>query len=363
MKSPWHDLAKKTPDFSTYTQRWHDYILNKGYPKQISCLMREQNLPREWEPTDTRCSEVGILLIHGFNETAFGMLDIGNAAAKTGCRVRSIMLPGHGTHPAQLSKISAETWVETVKYGVRSLQEHCSKVILIGNSLGATLAINHALDQPTDVSALLLLAPALGVGSISTYLARWYSILKTPLRLTDWHRLRPEEDYARYCSTHYHSGLQSLSMMRQTRNKTRQQQLKPKTWIFLSKDDETINIRPALKFFDSLDDSQKELHFYGNGLEASPNSNTHNHPSAYPDEKILDFSHTCLQHTPNNPHYGREADYFDFQHAPDLKDTRPDYLGAISPHNIKKYKLARLHYNPDFARLEQTIAEIVAQQL
>ena len=363
MQTPWHDLEQSTPSFSEYCRRWHDYVLNKGFPKQIEQLQRKDNLPRLWhEDKNSKYKDVGILCIHGFNETAFGMLDIAEAAHKFGPRVQTIMLPGHGTSPLELAKIDPELWEQTVAYGIRSLHQSCSKIILIGNSIGATLAALAANANPELISGLLLISPALGVCSIGKYLARWYHLIQRPLRLSAWHKLQPEVDYVRYCSTQYTSGFSSISIMRKARKMSIK--LNCPNHTFLSEDDETIDVKKTLEFFKAQETSLRKLDYYTNTAPQSEDPTQHNHSSRFPDMNVLDFSHTCLQHTPNNPHYGPDADFYDFTYTNAIPlAEKPAYFGAITKQNAKIPGLARLHFNPDFQRISTAIESLLEQAL
>tara|TARA_A100001015_G_scaffold321598_1_gene453292 strand:- start:4107 stop:5201 length:1095 start_codon:yes stop_codon:yes gene_type:complete len=358
MQTPWHDLTTETPDFTEYCARWKDYVLNKGFPKQIPELQREDNLPHLWpEDKNSPYAKVGVLCVHGFNETAFGMLDIATAAHKFGCRVQTIMLPGHGTSPHELASTKPDLWEETVAYGVRSMHD-CEKIILIGNSIGATLSLLEAAANPQRISGALLISPAFGVCSIAKYLARWFHLLQRPLRLGAWHKLQPEVDYARYCSTQYISGLNSISVMRKARNL--KIKLSCANYMFLSEDDETIDVQKSLDFFNAQAENLRHLDFYSNAAPPATEPTRKNHSSRFPDYSVLDFSHTGFMHKPDNPHYGADGDFFDFTYTTNIPlGSKPSYFGAITKQNAKIPGLARLHFNPDFDRVTYAIEELL----
>jgi esterase/lipase len=358
-QQPWFDLATHTPEFSEYCHRWQNYVLHSEHEGQLPQLQRSDNLPRLWpENKSSPYSKIGILCVHGFNETAFGMLDVALAAQKFGARVQTVLLPGHCTSPVELANTDKELWLETVAYGIRSLRQHCDKVILIGNSIGATLSCIAAHKHPDDLAGLLLLSPAFGVCSITKYLARLYHLLRIPLKLSSWHKLRPENDYARYCSTKYTSGLKSISIMRIARK------MKIKfncpSHIFLSVDDETIDVKRTLKFFAKQRPELRKLDFYSNRPRSNKDQSRNNHSSKFTEYNVLNFSHTCLQHTPDNKHYGFTADYYDFAHTRDRPfGEKPAYFGALTPENIQIPGLARLHFNPDFPRISSAIENLL----
>ena len=96
-------------------------------------------------------NEVGILLSHGFCSTAQEMFELSNFLhEKNGYTTFSVLLAGHGTSPADLAQTDMIDWYKSVKEGYDLLRERCSKIILIGHSMGATLSLLLAANEPVD---------------------------------------------------------------------------------------------------------------------------------------------------------------------------------------------------------------------
>ena len=168
---------------------------------------------------------------------------------------------------------------------------------------------------------MFFFSPALGAKSFKSYLARWYPYLKQPLRLGDWLKQTNETDYSRYSSSHWQGILQSMLIMRRAYKLVcdkAMQKIISRTPIlmFLSKDDETVSAKRALKWFVNKTSPESTCIYYSNPISKFSNSRIIFRTSYYPKEKVLNFSHTCLQHSPENMHYGLTPDYYDYKHYP-----------------------------------------------
>ena len=69
------------------------------------------------------------------------------------------LLAGHGTHVSDLQKTSWNDWFNDVKKAFFDMQKICKKIVVIGQSMGGTLALHLASHYPLD--GLVLLAPGL----------------------------------------------------------------------------------------------------------------------------------------------------------------------------------------------------------
>ncbi len=85
--------------------------------------------------------KIGCLLVHGYTCSAEEMLPLGEFLAKKGYSIMEIRLAGHGTHPANLTGIRYKDWLNSIQNGYFLLKGLTNKVVLIGQSLGAMLAL------------------------------------------------------------------------------------------------------------------------------------------------------------------------------------------------------------------------------
>jgi carboxylesterase len=123
--------------------------------------------PRELGPPD---SPRAALFIHGFAGAGDNFADVPDLLAERGWRVRVLRLPGHGTTPKDLERTTNEELLEAVREEFESLRAQHDTVVLVGHSMGSTLATLLAAEGGVD--GLVLGAPYYGVTH------RWYYGLK-----------------------------------------------------------------------------------------------------------------------------------------------------------------------------------------
>ncbi len=101
--------------------------------------------------------DTGCLLLHGFGGTPLEMRPLGEYLAAREITVAGVRLAGHGTRPSDLKGLTCHDWVNSAAAGLEELRNKCSKVYLIGLSMGGTiclhLAANYRLDGVVTVCA------------------------------------------------------------------------------------------------------------------------------------------------------------------------------------------------------------------
>src|SRR5262249_50854380 len=106
----------------------------------------------------------GALLVHGLFDSPFLMRDIGTFLQSHGILARAILLPGHGIVPGNLLNVDYKDWIQTVNYGIATLEKDVEHIFLVGFSTGASLSLYHALQNP-KIAGLLLASPAIKIRS------------------------------------------------------------------------------------------------------------------------------------------------------------------------------------------------------
>ncbi len=101
-----------------------------------------------------------MLLVHGLTATTAEVRPLAENLHAAGYTVAGPLLPGHGTQPEDLNRVSWRDWVRTVEAAYAELKARCSRVAVGGESTGAVLALHLAATHP-DVAAVLAYAPAL----------------------------------------------------------------------------------------------------------------------------------------------------------------------------------------------------------
>ncbi|MDY6846121.1 MAG: alpha/beta fold hydrolase [Chloroflexota bacterium] len=104
----------------------------------------------------------GVLLIHGFTATTAEVRLIGEKLHNDGFTTAAPLLPGHGTHPDDLNNATWGMWLIKVKEFYEKLARDCDRIFVIGESMGALLAIELAAQHP-ETKGLMLFAPAIRV--------------------------------------------------------------------------------------------------------------------------------------------------------------------------------------------------------
>ena len=99
-----------------------------------------------------------VLLLHGFTGTPGHMRPLGEALHRHGFTVQTVTLPGHGTRPEDMKKITAQDYIAFTRAAVTELRRVHSRVSAAGLSMGALLALIAASDPGLD-SVISLSAP------------------------------------------------------------------------------------------------------------------------------------------------------------------------------------------------------------
>ena len=108
------------------------------------------------EPIFYDRGDKGILFLHGFTGSPYEGRDFAEYFQQKGYTVWVPLLPGHGTHPGDLETVTWADWYSAARTHLFKLQRKCKKVAVVGQSMGAALAMNLAAHYPFD--ALVTLA-------------------------------------------------------------------------------------------------------------------------------------------------------------------------------------------------------------
>jgi carboxylesterase len=110
---------------------------------------------------------VGALVLHGFTGTPASVREIAEALGAAGYDVELPRLPGHGTTVDDMITTSWTDWVGEVETAYQRLADRVERVVVIGLSMGGTLALRIALDHPS-VAGLGLINPATQARDVAT---------------------------------------------------------------------------------------------------------------------------------------------------------------------------------------------------
>ncbi|MGE3271296.1 MAG: alpha/beta hydrolase [Chloroflexota bacterium] len=92
----------------------------------------------------------GVLLVHGFTGSPAEMRPVAEALAAHGIGSEGIRLRGHGTHPDDMLGCTYQDWIEDVEAALDRLLTQYQQAIIVGLSMGGTLALNVAARRAND---------------------------------------------------------------------------------------------------------------------------------------------------------------------------------------------------------------------
>ena len=106
---------------------------------------------------------VGVVVVHGFTANALSTRPLGQRLAAAGYSVEVPLLPGHGTSARDLARTRYSDWYGTAALAVETLARGCDHVIVVGHSMGGTIALDLAASG-TDRLAGVVTINALVLG-------------------------------------------------------------------------------------------------------------------------------------------------------------------------------------------------------
>lgn len=103
-------------------------------------------------------AQTGVLVVHGFTGTPASLRQIAEAFAGADYDVELPRLPGHATTVDDMLTTGWADWIGEVEATRARLAARVDSVVVVGQSMGATLALRTALDRP-ELAALVLVNP------------------------------------------------------------------------------------------------------------------------------------------------------------------------------------------------------------
>jgi carboxylesterase len=100
----------------------------------------------------------GVLCLHGLGGTPHSIMPLTTAVHAAGYAVVAPHLTGHGTRPADLIDCTWSDWMRDVHEAADDLSHRCNGIVIVGQSMGATLAL-VAATQRDDVRGVAAINP------------------------------------------------------------------------------------------------------------------------------------------------------------------------------------------------------------
>ncbi|MDS0528255.1 alpha/beta fold hydrolase [Clostridium sp. SHJSY1] len=138
-------------------------------------------------------NEIGCIVIHGFTGTPAELRELGERLRDEGYTVYGVKLAHHGTTVEDFEKSKYTDWISSVEAAYKRLKTCCSKIYVIGHSMGGVLTLNLA--ENYDVDKLVLLSPAMMNKDKNSLLV---PVLKHFIKYTQWAPMERPEQEAKY---------------------------------------------------------------------------------------------------------------------------------------------------------------------
>jgi carboxylesterase len=198
-------------------------------------------------------SDVGVLLIHGFTASPAEMNDLAEYLNKElGYSVYNARIVGHGSYAANLNITTYKDWYDSLKWGYSVLSKNAEKIYIVGQSMGALLAMNIAMENKVD--GVVLLGPALFVKDPMFPLV---SVAKFFIKEIKKDNFNKDLKDIYYDVKPIKAAYQLSKLIEYTKNNINKLQVP--TLVIQSEYDDTINPKLVIDYFNSLDLKNKSV--------------------------------------------------------------------------------------------------------
>lgn len=322
-----------------------------------------------------------ILLIHGLTDSPFLFHDLAGYFYQQGFNVRSLLLPGHGTAPADLINVKYQQWQQAAQYGIERTVADFEEVYLGGFSTGGALIFDylmHRNEVSNHIKGLLMWSPASAAKNKHAGLARYVA----QIPFVTWLDKEADSDFAKYESFPFNAGGQVHSLMKRI-DVTQRKPLKGHDiplMMIVSEADQTIDTNASLALANFWHNTavrtsrtKDQIIYYGNKSVAKAQLYSTINITVPDCEKdalcaqVKDIAHTAPTNNPENLHYGVQGYYRNCTHYADnislykqCKTGTQVHMGETTAHNITHFSpMKRLTYNPYYQQMLQSISQFI----
>ncbi|MEE3650700.1 alpha/beta fold hydrolase [Brenneria sp. HEZEL_4_2_4] len=283
------------------TARWVEQ--HRAFQTTDKNLELVWNTPQEMRPAGKPTK--GILLVHGLGDSPGSFNDIMTRLAEQGFLVRTVLLPGHGTRPADMLHITVDDWRRVVAEQAAILSHEVDDVYLGGFSTGGNLVLEYALSHP-EIKGLALFSPAIKSNERYDFLTPLLSVF------TDWilkpRPGNPQQLMTRYMVVPTNGFAQFYYSSRAVRTQLAKTTYDKPVLMVLTEHDSVLDTPYLLELFDrKFTHSRSRLIWYGNPPAGSSPSRVLIRRDYLPEWRISQFSHMSILFSPDNKEYGKEG--------------------------------------------------------
>lgn len=215
----------------------------------------------------------GVLLIHGFTGLPAELLLMGQYLNENGFTVLAVRLAGHGTTEEDMSHMTAEDWMDSVRDGAAIVDGICEDFSVIGHSMGGLFALRLASEYPVakvvTLAAPIFIAKERGIDYLpSRELSDGLFVPKARRRLKDVPRAA-NHTYRRMPLISVHELLDVIDATKGCIERVCEPCL-----IVQSRDDHTADPKSAVYIYNHLPEAEKEIFWLEHGGHLLPLAET-----------------------------------------------------------------------------------------
>ncbi|MBS1578171.1 MAG: alpha/beta fold hydrolase [Bacteroidetes bacterium] len=227
-------------------------------------------------------TEYAIVYLHGFSASQEeGNPVHKNIAKQFGCNLYLARLSQHGIDTTdELQNLTADNYWESAKQAYAIGKELGDKVILMGTSTGASLALQLAATYPTDIAGLILMSPNIEINDPNAWILNnhWGLQIARMVVKSKYRDIKNKSNaYKQYWNTHYRleSAVALEELLETTMNKTTFNKVtQPTLVLYYYKDeqhqDNVVKVSAIKNMFNELATPANEKR-----LIAVPNAENH----------------------------------------------------------------------------------------
>ncbi len=320
--------------------------------------------PRNWNRSFELAADgprLGVLLVHGMSDSPYSLRSLGERVHAEGAYVVGLRVPGHGTAPSGLLRVTWQDMAAAVRLAMRHLREQVGErpLVIVGYSNGGALAVEYALEALEDPElplpdGLVLLSPEIGITRLAG-LAQWQERLGRVLGLEKlaWHSILPEFDPFKYGSFALNAGKQAYLITREIQSRLQSLRARgglerfPRTLAFQSVADATVSA-PALVtgLFDPLPSAGHEVVLFDINRSTNIEAILKRDPDAWLRDILRDADNSFAVGVVTNES-GEEPSVLLRRRAPDEQGVTETRLGLSWPQGVYSLAHISLPFRPD----------------
>ncbi len=261
-KFPEPHLKSELPSIHLQTSEVESFVKNK----EAKLKIKPDNESRIIWANDSlkNKTEYCLLYLHGFAACWYEGNPVNiDFAKRYGMNMYAPLLATHGIDTTEaLINMTPERLYESAKQALVIAQSLGKKVIIMGTSTGATIALKMAADYPQLIDGMILLSPNVAINNPAAFLVSkpWGLQLVRYIYKGNYHLLEtkfPEECQYWICKQRLESGIYLQQLLEATMTKeTFGKVNKPIFMAYYYKDkvhqDSTVRVDAMLKMFDQL---------------------------------------------------------------------------------------------------------------